>query len=253
MSIGQDVYRADIHQLVPLILGSDNALPLENYLIEHDGDSTRDALFTAFADVMSEYFKRTPPPFQLEALLESWINIDASVKRPQDILSYAAVAAVGKIAATRLDWSDIEINLLYKAIIHPRFAESDAVVSALRYILDIRWEMAYMTLVGWLLDNHPLVIRTLAASVADPRLLITETQIAEAMFIQVEALGWLVERLPQRRALPEYIALRDTLRTALELLLPLAPAQGLALLEKFSTSPDPDIQAVLDSYIHRND
>ena len=125
----------------------------------------------AAADVV---VRPAPPVAALESLLDTWAAIpvaDAPGDQPGVILPCAAVAAYGEVGAARPDWWADEIVKLRRAAGDPRWRVREVVATALQRLLDADWPRTFEALEAWTDDADPLVLRAVAAAVAEPRLL----------------------------------------------------------------------------------
>ncbi len=122
----------------------------------------------SFARAVGELIVRSDPPVvALEALLDGWADLPED-RAPADgsgvVLSCAAVAAYGEAAVTRPDWFDDEVAKLRRAAGDPRRPVREAVVGALRRMLDADPGRTGTAILDWAGDADPRMAEVAAAA-----------------------------------------------------------------------------------------
>jgi hypothetical protein len=199
-----------------------------------------DDFAAAVGDVVGQ---PAPPVAALEAILDAWAAMPvaaAPADQPSVILPCAAVAAYGEVAARRPDWWPDEIAKLRRAAADPRWRVRELVAQALQRMLEADWPRAVAELDAWTASDDPLVLRAVAAAVAEPRLLGVADRADMAAALQRRVVGRYRAIDVTGRRTEAGRALRQALGFTISVT---AAATGdLGLLDELAASDDTDLR-----------
>ncbi len=233
---------------------------LESYLAEQSalpGPRANLELLAAFAWYMGEIVMRHGELInQAVALLDGWAALppeSAPVNDPRVMLPSAAVLAYGQIGAAVSACWDESIGRLRKAASDTRWRLREMVAAALQRMLAVDWPRAVAELRRWATsDPDLLVMRAVAAAVAEPSLLGDPEQAEEALRLHmavIERLG----RVPTGHRRDEaFRALRQGLGYTLSVVVAAVPEAGFAYLESLAVLTDADIRWIVRENLKKN-
>lgn len=251
----------DLPGLLNQALEGGGSEKLENFLTSYSnlpGPRGNLTLIEFFGALVGDLVKSPGPAFpveRLEALLDGWAALEitsAPVNYPREILPACAVSAYGHVAAARPDWWDDETAKLRQAASDPRWRTREIVAAALQKMLAADWSRTVATLDEWFASDDPLVIRAIAAAVAEPPLLKDTGRASDALACQVKAVEWYA-RLPQARRKQEVAkTLRQGLGYTVSVGVAAAPAEGLPWLKELAASSDLDLEWIARENMKKN-
>lgn len=255
-----DPYHVELQELIQRALEDESAqTELESYLTGRSnlpGPRANLPLIASFAGVIGEMVRQPDPPVdQLEKLLDGWAALpleNAPVNQPREILPAAAVRSYGQVAVSRPDWWEDEIAKIHRAASSPRWRTREIVAMALQQMLEADWVRTFAALQSWLRETDPLIIRAVAAALAEPPILNNPERRAQALAIQEAAIEWYAALPPERRNTEEARTLRQALGYTLSVGIAAAPEPGRALLDKLANSPDKDIHWIVRENLKKN-
>jgi hypothetical protein len=255
----RELYRADLQPLLESALQRGNTHSLEHYLVERGKLSPTYAnlpMAHTFADVIGEIVAAGSHDDAVEKLLDGWANLSLAavpVGSDREILPVVAVLSYGQVAVSRREWWRDEVAKLRRAASDGRWRIREMVAAAFQRMLDADWDRAYTDLTGWLNDDDPLVIRALAAAVAEPPILKEEHRAENALALQWLAVDWFVELPANRRRDENVRVLRQALGFTISVAVAAAPEEGFVLLERLAAKKeDKDIQWILRENLKKN-
>jgi hypothetical protein len=243
-------------QLLQSALQDGDKDALEDYLAAHSnlpGPRGNLELLHGFADAVGNIITQPDPPVeQLEGLLDGWASLDVSVNEPRVMLPCAAVLAYGQAGASRPDsWED-EIAKIHRAAADLRWRVREMVAAALQRMLAADWTRTCAALNRWLKEDDPLVIRAVAAGVAEPPLLKDPSHAEQAVSLQVRAVEKLAAFPPEERRNENVRTLRQALGYTVSVAVAAAPDAGFRLLEQLAASGDSDVRWVVRENLKKN-
>ncbi len=255
-----NTYRSDLSPLLDSALQTGIKRPLEQYLVERGKLSTTYAnlpMAHTFADLIGEIVAAGKHDSAVEKLLDSWsgLSIEAApVGSDREILPVVAVLSYGQVAVSRREWWPDEVTKLRRAASDGRWRVREMVAAAFQRMLDADWDRAYADLVGWFSDDNPLVIRAVAAAVAEPPILKGDALRGEnALFLQRQAVEWFLRIPANRRRDKDVRVLRQGLGYTISVAVAAVPDEGFALLEQLAAMRnDKDIQWILRENLKKN-
>jgi hypothetical protein len=231
-----------------LEVGDDTAL--RTALIERSGlpgPRFNLRLVTSFARAVGAIVVRPDPAVAaLEKLLDGWAALspkDAPGDRPAVILPCAAHAAYGEVGAVRPDWWSDEMTKLRRGAADPRWRVREVVAQALQRLLDADWSRTVEALDEWAADDHPLVVRAAAASVAEPPLLRAADRARSALDVQRRAVDRYRSYPTDQRRSEGAKVLRQALGFTVGVAV--AATGDFTLLEDLAASSDRDLRWIV--------
>ena len=255
----RELYRADLRPLIQSALQHGNNRSLEYYLVERGKLSPTYAnlpMAHTFADIIGEVVAAGSNDSAIEKLLDGWANLSLEavpVGSDREILPLVAVLSYGQVAVSRREWWRDEVAKLRRAASDGRWRVREMVAAAFQRMLDADWDRAYTDLTSWLNDDDPLVIRALAAAVAEPPILKDELRAENALALQWLAIDWFVEMPADRRRDENVRVLRQALGFTISVAVAAAPEEGFVLLERLAgMKDDKDIQWILRENLKKN-
>ena len=225
---------------------------LETYLRGHSnlpGPRMNTGLAREFARLVGELVVEPDVSVGvLERLLDGWVALPlevAPVNGPGEMLPSVAVLTYGQVAVCRPDWREDELGKLRRAAADSRWRVREMVATALQTMLKADWSRTCYSLEGWLTATEPLVIRAVAAALAEPPLLTSQERTQTSLAFQARAIQFLLDTPAQRRKNDDLKILRQALGYTLSVAVAASPQAGLALLQKLATSSDPDLEWIV--------
>jgi hypothetical protein len=205
------------------------------------------AVVASFARTVGDVVRGDDPPVdRLEAMLDGWAALPAAAApgdRPDVILPCAAIAAYGEVGAVRPEWRGDEFTKLRRAARDPRWRVREIVAQALQRLLDADWARTIDELREWSDEQDPLVLRAVAAAVAEPRLLGDTSRAASATELQRRVVEHYRAFSPDQRRTESARTLRQALGYTISVVV--AASGNFALLEELAASGDADLRWIV--------
>jgi hypothetical protein len=164
---------------------------------------------------------------------------EAPVNSPEEFLPFCGTIGIGAIGSISTQFSDRALTELRTLANDPRWRMREAVRFGLHRLLTRRPADTVRKLEEWASKGSLLEMRAAAAGVAEPSLLEDEEIAARALDIQDTILGR-VTGVDDRRD-ERFRVLRKGLGYTLSVVVNAIPEEGFALLERLTSSGNPDI------------
>jgi hypothetical protein len=201
----------------------------------------------SFARAVGDVARGDDPPVDaLEAMLDGWASLSAAAApgdRPEVILPCAAIAAYGEVGTVRPEWRADELTKLRRAARDPRWRVREIVAQALQRLLDADWARTIDDLREWADEEDPLVLRAVAAAVAEPRLLGDTKRAASATDLERRVVKRYRALSPDQRRAESARTLRQALGYTISVVV--AASGDFALLEELAVSGDNDLRWIV--------
>jgi hypothetical protein len=189
-------------------------------------------------------------------LLDKWATLSpeaAPVNEPRVMLPCAAVQAYGQIAVVCDSWWDQAITRLRQAASDERWRLREMVAMALQRMLAADWPRAAAALREWVTkEPDPLIMRAVAAAVAEPPLLTDPAQAEEALLLHMAVLERFGRASRDQRRQEAFRALRQGLGYTLSVVIAAVPEAGFAYLESLAILADADIRWIVRENLKKN-
>ncbi|HVP22703.1 MAG TPA: HEAT repeat domain-containing protein [Conexivisphaerales archaeon] len=203
-------------------------------------------LATAFANVIQSGC--SSGAFDRKALLslcQSLCGIPAELaptNDPNEYLVFCGVCGLGAVG-TEEEGFPAAVSTLREMARDPRWRTREGVAMALQRLIESRPKQTLALLSDWAEEGDPLVLRAVAAGVAEPRLL-HEGFVARAAIRLHEAI---FERLKgMDRKGDDFKVLKKGLSYSLSVVVAASPKEGFALMARLVSWHDSDVYSVIN-------
>jgi len=247
-------YKEFLSRLLDEFLKTSNDEKIREYLTSNSslpGPRGNLELAFAFAEVAADFSEKdSGKMWELASRLIGVSAGEAPVNDPKEILSFCGAVAIGAIASARGEFFPKAFHLLRRLAEDSRWRTREGVAMGLQRLIAGRGQSALEELDGWVEKNEWLVMRAVAAGVAEPALL-RDKQIAKG------ALG-LHEKIfshifvAEYRKTDEFKTLRQALGYSLSVVICAIPKEGFEYLRRLAGSRDPDVLWVLRENLKKN-
>ena len=208
---------------------------------------------------LSYAFAEVAEDFSTRDLIKMWelalglINVsadEAPVNDPKEFLPFCGAVAIGAVASTHEEFFRRAFPLLKRHANDSRWRMREGVAMGLQKLIARQGQNALRELDGWIGKNEWLVMRALAAGVAEPALLRDE-QIARGALALHEKIFSQVLAARERKT-DEFRTLRQALGYSLSVVICAVPKEGFEYVQQIAGSRDADILWVIRENLKKN-
>jgi hypothetical protein len=252
----RDGHRQDLIRLFDELDASGDSGTLTAYLVSNSnlpGPRGNLELAQAFGDVAGE---RSGQGATLESLWKLCVELkgisatEAPVNDPREILPFCGAVGLGAIAATRVSYTGPAMRFLRDLARDPRWRTREAVCFALQRLMTARSDDVVAALNEWVAGGHPLELRAVAASVAEPALLRDGDMARSALALHRGILVQMLE-MDDRRS-DAFRSLRKGLGYSLSVVVCALPQEGFGYLAELAGTGDRDVHWILRQNLKKN-
>jgi hypothetical protein len=182
-------------------------------------------------------------------LFEQWLKLGADqapTNSPEEFLAFCGVVGLGRLLA---EGQLRRLRTLRRCASDPRWRLREGVAMALQRWGDADMGALIAAMQVWS-EGSPLEQRAAAAALCEPRLLKDPAQVRQVL----EILDTIMTRLPPpaARKTDDFAALKKGLGYCWSVAAAASLARGQAAMEKWLTSPDPDVRWIMKENLTKN-
>jgi hypothetical protein len=172
------------------------------------------------------------------------------VNDPKEILPFCGAVAIGAIGSTRAEFFRKAFPLLKRLATDSRWRTREGVAMGLQRLIAGKGQSALKELDGWIGKNEWLIMRAVAAGVAEPALLRDE-QIAKGALALHEKIFSQILAAEDRKT-DEFKTLRQALGYSLSVVICAIPKEGFEYMQQIAASRDLDVLWVIRENLKKN-
>jgi len=241
-------------QLIEAMIQEEGAGALEGFLAAQSGlpgPRANMELAAAFADYFAAYVD-----IELWDIVQAWTRItpyEAPTGSPREFLPFCAIQAFGAVYC-RCDPVTMGgiFNLFSVAAEDPRWRMRESVAIALQRVAPCHSEDVLILFEKWVQVGTPLYYRAVVATLAEPDLMENPARARAALRLSEKILRRISNLPLEARKNPDFKTLVQGMSYALSVFVAASPDEGFALLEKWATREDPDIQRIIRENLRKN-
>lgn len=176
---------------------------------------------------------------------------EAPVNDPKEFLVFCGVIGIGTIGAANENLTLKALNLLKKSAEDSRWRAREAIAQALSKIIRREPEKSIPELKSWIGKDNWLVMRAVAAGIADPEILRENKDLAEfGLDLHYE----IFERIIQssNKQSEEFKVLKKGLAYTLSVVVAASPGRGFEMIENLLFVDDDDITWIIKQNLNKN-
>ncbi len=180
---------------------------------------------------------------------ERWLKLGpdhAPTNLPEEFLAFCGVVGLGRLLA---EGQLRRLKALRQSADDSRWRIREGVATALQRWGDVDMAALIAAMQVWS-QGSPLEQRAAAAALCEPRLLKDPAQVKQVL----EILHTIMARLPPPadRKIDAFVALKKGLGYCWSVAVAALPAEGQAAMERWMTSPDPDVRWIMKENLAKN-
>lgn len=247
-------YKKVLVDLLDEFLKTDNEEKIREYLASNSnlpGPRGNLELAYAFAEVNEDFSTRgLRKMWELASRLVSVSPDEAPVNNPKEFLPFCGAVMIGAIGSVYDEFCLKAFTLLKRLANDPRWRTREGVAMGIQRLVARRGLSALKELSRWIAKNEWLVMRAVAAGVAEPALLRDEQaakyalELHKKIFAQILASG--------ERKTDGFKALRQSLGYSLSVVICAAPREGFEYMQRIIVSHDADILWMIRENLKKN-
>ena len=247
-------YKECLTRLFDDFLKTDNEETVTDYLALNShlpGPRGNLELAYAFAEV-AEVFSKTEPDriWELASRLVSVSASEAPVNNPKEFLPFCGAVAIGAIGSTHGVFRRKAFALLKDLTGDSRWRTREGVAMGVQKLMVRQSQNALKELDSWIAENDWLVMRAVAAGIAEPALLRDEQTARDALELHKKIFAQIF--VAKERKTAEFRTLRQTLGYSLSVVTCASPKEGFAYMQRIVDSHDADGLWVIKENLKKN-
>ena len=255
MKMGKkDSYRQPLKTLFDRYLQTGNTEDIKTYLAANSnlpGPRGNLELAYAFADTAEEHSAENAPAVWKLALELAAVPADeAPVNDPKEFLPFCGVVSAGAVASVCPALRTETFSCLRRMATDSRWRTREGVAMGIQRLVPSMGQEALDVLGGWVNDENWLVMRAVAAGVAEPALLKAAETAREALGLHKKIFTQLLGA--KERTSVEFRTLRQALGYSLSVVVCYAPSEGFAYMQELVASTDADVLWVVKENLKKN-
>jgi hypothetical protein len=205
----------------------------------------------AFAEVVADFSARDSAKMWVLASGLIGLSADeAPVNDPKEILPFCGAVAVGAIGSAREEFFRKAFPLLKRLANDSRWRTREGVAMGLQRLIAGKGQSALKELDGWIGKNEWLVMRAVAAGVAEPALLRDEQIASGALALHEKIFSQILAAVDRKT--DEFKTLRQALGYSLSVVICAIPKEGFEYMRQIAGSRDPDVLWVIRENLKKN-
>lgn len=205
----------------------------------------------AFADLVEEH--ATEDSGKKWGLLNNMISFlpeDAPVNDPKEFLPFCGVRGIAALSSACPQFLDATLGKLKALAEDKRWRIREAVAQSIQKLLARVRPKTLKALQSWIGTDNWLIMRAVAAGVAEPTLL-RQPQITKASYeLHQKILSAILAQ--EESSADDFKVLRKTLGYSLSVIVESDPVKGFSYLHELEKSRDRDIRWILNENLKRN-
>lgn len=236
-------HKKDLAKLFNEFLNTQDAEKILEYLVSNSalpGPRGNLELAQAFTEVMKEYFDKDPERFwSLTLRLTEISENEAPVNNPKEFLPFCGARALGAIGSISSVFFTKSLSLLKELANDPRWRTREAVAMGLQELIETYGQKILRELESWISKDNWLIMRAVAAGVAEPALLKNEQNARMALDLHKKIFNKILAT--KDRKFEEFKKLKQGLGYTLSVVIHAIPKEGFEYIHQLIDSQDSDI------------
>jgi hypothetical protein len=246
-------YKEHLTDLIDKALKTGNEENLTEYLTSNSnlpGPRGNLELAEAFADVVAAYAERESEKlWRLCLKLTQFSLIEAPVNNPKEFLVFCGARGVGALGASQTFFQKA-ISRLEELAADTRWRIREGVAMAIQSMIGKQFQKTLMEIEGWIATGNWLVMRAVAAGVAEPPLL-KDKHTAESAFELHKKIFAKIAVAKERKS-DEFKTLRQGLGYSLSVVVCAVPKEGFEYMRQLAGTQDADILWIVKENLKKN-
>lgn len=236
-------HKKDLANLFDEFLKNWNEKKIIEYIISNSnlpGPRANLEMAQAFAEVVEEYYAKDPERlWSLSLKLIEVSSDEAPVNDPREFLPFCGARAMGAIGSVSPAFFTKALSLLKELANDPRWRTREAVAIGLQKLLEKHGQRTMKELESWILKDDWLVMRAVAAGVAEPVLLKNEQYAQWALDLHKKIFNQILDT--KDRKSEEFKKLKQGVGYTLSVVIHAIPEEGFEYIHQLIDSQDSDI------------
>jgi hypothetical protein len=245
-------YKEHLTDLINEFLKTGNAENLTKHLTSNSnlpGPRGNLELAEAFAEVVKDYAEREPEKlWNLCTKLTQFSLIEAPVNNPKEFLVFCGARGVG-VFGSSLTFFQKALPRLKELASDPRWRTREGVAMAIQSMIEKQPQKTLKELERWIENENWLVMRAVAAGVAEPALLKDKQTAKSALELHKKIF---VKMVVARERKSEIKTLRQGLGYSLSVVLCAIPREGFEYMRELADTQDADIIWIVKENLKKN-
>lgn len=250
----KESHKQDLAHFLDDFLKTGDQEAITEYLISNSNLPSPRAnleLAEAFTEVAEDYSMKHAE--KLWDLCLKFIDVspdEAPVNSPRVLLPFCGSCAIGAIGSVSPAFFEEALSHLRELANDPRWRIREAVAIGIQKLLAKQSRNTLKELEGWIKDNKWLIMRAVAAGVAEPALLRNE-QIARGALEMHKGIFAKILATGERKS-NEFRKLKQGLGYSLSVVICAIPEEGFELMRQLVDSQDTDILWIIKENLKKN-
>jgi hypothetical protein len=249
----KESYKEHLTDLTNEFLKTGNAENLAKYLTSNSnlpGTRGNLELAEAFADVVEDNARgESEKLWNLCIKLTQFPPIEAPVNNPKEFLVFCGARGVGALGASQAFFQKA-MSRLKELASDPRWRTREGVAMAIQSMIGKQSQKTLREIEEWIENNNWLVMRAVAAGVAEPPLL-KDKQTAKSAFELHKAIFTKIAVAKERKS-SEFKTLKQGLGYSLSVIVCAVPEEGFEYMRQLAGTQDADILWIVKENLKKN-
>ena len=204
----------------------------------------------AFAKVIEDYSKEEPEKlWNLCIRLTTLSPAEAPVNNPKEFLVFCGAQGIGVLGASTTFYPKA-LSRLKELANDPRWRTREGVAMALQRLIRTQPEETLKQLASWIEKDNWLVMRAVAAGVAEPPNLKDKKTTEAALKLHRRIFAQILAT--NERSSTEFKTLKQALGYSLSVVIHAIPKEGFQYLQQLADSQDADVQWIVKENLKKN-
>jgi hypothetical protein len=246
-------YKEHLIDLINELFKTGDEENLAEYLISNSnlpGPRGNLELAEVFADIIEDHAGREPEKlWNLCMRLTQFSIIEAPVNNPKEFLVFCGARGVGALGASSTFFQKA-MSRLKELASDLRWRTREGVAMAIQNIIEKQSQKTLREIEGWIENNNWLVMRAVAAGVAEPPLLEDKQTAKSAFELHKKIFAEIVAA--QERKSDEFKTLKQGLGYSLSVVVCAIPREGFEYMRQLTDTQNADILWIVKENLKKN-
>jgi len=175
---------------------------------------------------------------------------EAPVNNPREFLPFCGIYAMGAIGSSSLTYFREALSRIRKSASDPRWRIREAVAMGIQELLAKQTQNTLKELEGWIMKDNWLVMRAVAAGVAEPALLTNKRTARSALKLHKRIFTQILNA--RERGSGEFKTLKKGLGYTLSVVICAVPKEGFEYMHELLDSRDADVVWIIKENLKKN-
>jgi len=246
-------YKEQLTDLIDEALKTDNEENLRKFLSSNSslpGPRGNLELAEAFADIVKDYAEKEPEKlWNLCLKLTQFSLIEAPVNNPKEFLVFCGARGIGALGASQAFFQKA-ISRLKELASDSRWRTREGVAMAIQSMIEKQPQKTLQELDSWIENVNWLVMRAVAAGVAEPALLKDKQTAKSALELHKKIFAKIAAA--RERKSDEFKTLKQGLGYSLSVVICAIPREGFEHMRRLVDTQDVDILWIVKENLKKN-